>query len=75
MYIQPLEYDVMWYATVTWRARRATDDGKTNRKQKKNKAVGRGEKKKTRVTYKGPSSAPLDLCHTDIELALGVWPA
>ena len=39
MYIQPLvEYkanyhDVTWYATVTWRARRATD-GITNRKQK-----------------------------------------
>jgi len=49
-YIQPLEYkdiyhDVMWDATVTWRARRATDDGKTNGKQKTS------EQSKKRITW------------------------
>ena len=51
MYIQSLEYkdiyhDVMRYATVTWRARKATDDGKTNRKQKTSSEKKRKAKKK-----------------------------
>ena len=64
----------MWYATATWRATRATDDGKTNGKHKNKQVVGREkkeEKKKMRATS---SSSPLYFFHTDVQLVIcPIW--